>query len=159
MSQIAETTWSYDESIARVRPMVVHWKAVTAALLEELHEARRHLSKQGARRDLGANASKLRTWNEYCVDVGLNRSTVNRWLKRFDPQTKRIQDTKPKQIAAPKEPEPLEYDITATHQIGESLRRRASFRLLVLRALLYAVSVIWRSIPRTTTVRLRLTDR
>ena len=158
MNEISKPAWSYDDSVERVRPMVLRWKAITAELLRELYEARQQLSKQGVRRDLDANASKLKTWNDYCVDVGLNRSTVNRWLKRFDVSTNKIQE-KPKRLAAPSQPEPpkpLEYDIEATHQIGKALHKRATFRLLVMRLLLHALAYIWRTMPRETTVMLRL---
>lgn len=37
--------------------------------------------------NLGANAPKLPTWQQYCKEIGADKSTVNRWLTRwFGPQ-------------------------------------------------------------------------
>lgn len=84
--------WDYAESVARVSPMVAKWGALTVELLHELCQARAALSSPGARSDLGANASRLKTWGRYCLDVGLTRSTVNRWLLRYDDDTRTVKE-------------------------------------------------------------------
>ncbi|MFC1965718.1 hypothetical protein ACFLWI_02055 [Chloroflexota bacterium] len=60
--------------------LVYKWKNVTEDIIDELRIARQMLSAQGKRTDLDANAPKLPTWADYCEDIGVTKSTVNRWL-------------------------------------------------------------------------------
>ena len=87
--------WNYDESVKKMKVLVYKWKNMTVEMLDELWIANNNLSNQGARTDLGANASKL--WKTYCEDIGINKSTANRWLVYYDHETKQILDKK-KQI-------------------------------------------------------------
>lgn len=85
-----------------MRPLVARWKSVTVEMLSELHRAREALSSQGARNDLVANATK--SWTGYVADIGLDRSTVHRWLSRFNPETGEILDKPAKSLPAPGSP-------------------------------------------------------
>lgn len=77
----------YQKSVKRVSGLIYKWKNVTEELANELHIAREILSKEGRPWPsvTGANAP-VKTWNQYCEDIGCNKSTVNRWLNRFFPQ-------------------------------------------------------------------------
>lgn len=79
--------WVYAASVARVRPMVVKWGTLTVELLHELCQARAALSSR-YHRD-GANAP---SWADYCGEVGLLKSTVNRWLQRYDDETRTVKE-------------------------------------------------------------------
>ena len=79
--------WDYDVSVKSVKAKVYKAKNLTGELLCELWTAREMLSAQGRRTDLGTNVPKLRTWNDYCQDIGSTKRTANRWLK---PMTKQL---------------------------------------------------------------------
>ena len=83
--------WSYETSVDRVRTLTMRWRDVTVELLQELWVAREMLRNQGARTDL-TSSQMLRSWAQYCEDTGLERMTVHRWLKRYDPVTRAIRD-------------------------------------------------------------------
>lgn len=80
--KVIPNDWDYCVSVKKVRQVIYKWGDITLDLANELWIAREILSAQGARTDLGANASKL-TWGGYCKDIGNNKSTVNRWLARW----------------------------------------------------------------------------
>ena len=161
MSDVAQQVWNYDQAVERVKAKVYKWKKMTADLLQELHTARQQLSKTGVYYREGGTDGSPKTWAGFCADIGLSKRTVNRWLAKFDPDTKQIKrETKPKQLGAsppsPVDAKPKEYDIQAPQQIGETLRRKATFRLLVMRLLLHALAFVWRSMPRESAVMLKL---
>lgn len=89
--------WDYAASVQKMRPLVVRWKTLTSEMLEELHQAREALSKQGARTDLDPNGSK--SWIGYLRDIGLAKETARRWLGFYDPVEK-------KKIEPPPKPQP-----------------------------------------------------
>ena len=70
--------WDYDGSVSRVRGFVYKAKNLTKDIWGELWIAREILSKEG-RPKTDANAP-VKTWNDYCQDIGVNKSTANRWL-------------------------------------------------------------------------------
>lgn len=76
--------WNYEESVAKVLQLVYKWKNLTIELATELYIARKALSKEGRPwpKITGAFAP-VKTWTNYCQEIGVDKSTVNRWLKRF----------------------------------------------------------------------------
>jgi hypothetical protein len=82
--------WDYEQSIARVKPMVINWRNLTVELVEELYKARSELSSQGRRSDIMTNVTK--SWNEYLNEVGLEYRTVHRWLERYEPEERRLME-------------------------------------------------------------------
>lgn len=67
--------------------MVARWKDMTAEMLTELALAREALSCSPSeavqtRYLRGANAPR-KTWSAYCRDIGISKSTVNRWLALY----------------------------------------------------------------------------
>lgn len=74
-------SWDHEDSINRLQPMVYRWKNLTVDVVNELYIAREKLSSRFYRD--GANAP---SWNQYCRDIGIDKSTANRWLNQFYPQ-------------------------------------------------------------------------
>jgi hypothetical protein len=85
-------TWDYAASVERVRPMVVSWRTLTVELVDELYRAREELSNPRARTDLDCVPNGTQTWARYLDDVGLARTTVHRWLERYEPTEHRIME-------------------------------------------------------------------
>lgn len=87
--------WNYEDSIAKVKPMIYKWKNLTFEILQELYIAREKLSQVGNPNfTIGANAPIGKTWNQYCQEIGIAKSTANRWLNSFcgDKKTKLIEE-------------------------------------------------------------------
>ena len=59
--------------------MVYKWKNITLELAKELWIAREKLAPR-ERTATGAFAPVDKTWNQYCIDIGSTKSTVNCWL-------------------------------------------------------------------------------
>lgn len=76
--QIPEN-WDYDESVSKVKGFVHKAKNLTQGILGELWIAREMLSREGRPQKTDANASVF-TWFSYCEEIGINKSTANRWL-------------------------------------------------------------------------------
>jgi len=74
--------WDYGKSVEKVRGLILRFNTVSAELLGELWVAREQLSKHGPRAQFVANATN--TWTGYLHDVGLDRSTIHRWLEQYD---------------------------------------------------------------------------
>lgn len=80
------TNWNYEKSVKKVKQVVYKWKNITAELAKELWIAREMLSipPEEAAKKHGTNVPRY-SWDRYCVDVGTERRTVNRWIERFFP--------------------------------------------------------------------------
>jgi len=77
--------WDYKESVSTVKGIVFKAKNLTEDILRELFIARKKLScssSEAAKIMHGANAP--RTWSIYCEEIGINKSTANRWLQVFE---------------------------------------------------------------------------
>ncbi len=89
--------WSYEESVARVKPLVYTWKNLTLEIAAELWVAREILSTRAWNKGIsdGTNVPS-QTWAKYCESIGLEKRTANRWLATiFGPQ-------KPPKLRPPK---------------------------------------------------------
>lgn len=76
--------WDYDVSVNSQnerRDIITKWYQVTVDFLNELYIAREKLSSQGARTDLTSTQMR-QSWPQYCEDIGLTKSTANRWIKK-----------------------------------------------------------------------------
>jgi hypothetical protein len=100
--------WNYDESVAKTQAAVVNWQNISAEILHELWVAREKLSQ------VGRPTGNTKTWADYCKDVGLSKSTVNRWLERFDAETQSIKPPKEEEV-----PEPDEGDFSFPEEVDD----------------------------------------
>ena len=121
--------WDYDASVARVRPMVVRWGTLTVELLHELCQARAALSSR-YHRD-GASAP---SWADYCDEIGLLKSTVNRWLQRYDDDTRTVKELpEPEPVREPdrkpQEPEAPQESVVDTEPLEEPAARKGRTKL------------------------------
>jgi len=76
--------WDYRISVEKVKGNIYKWKNITTEMLDELLIARGVLSKEGnpdfqAKTPTGTNVP-VRTWEQYCQDIGSEKRTVNRWI-------------------------------------------------------------------------------
>lgn len=74
--------WNYKNSVKKVKSVVYKWGKLTEELAQELWIAREKLSI-GHRPITISGANAPLTWNDYCEDIGKDKSTVNRWLARW----------------------------------------------------------------------------
>ena len=54
-------------------------------LVEELYRAREALNSRGSNLSNVPNGTNG-TWSEYLNEIGLARTTVHRWLERYEPK-------------------------------------------------------------------------
>jgi len=76
--------WNYEDSVVKVQQLIYKWTMLTIELATELHIAREALSKEG--RPWGkitGDNSPVKTWADYCREIGLKKNTVNIWLARI----------------------------------------------------------------------------
>ena len=82
--------WDYKTSVNKLQQFIYKWKNITQEIANELWIARENLSEIGNPTGAnqygnGANAS-IPTWSDYCEEIGVNKSTANRWLTRWFPK-------------------------------------------------------------------------
>ena len=76
LPDLEQVEWNYDQSVQKMRQLVVKWKSLSLELLRELYLARMNLSDRVSRNQIG--------WGQYLNDVGLTSSTAHRWLDKYD---------------------------------------------------------------------------
>ena len=94
------STWNYEDSVQQVKANVYRWGKLQVEILGELWTAREKLSQTG--RPQSGTLVPLKTWADYCEDIGLSKRTANRWLANYDAERKQIREPEPLQIEAPK---------------------------------------------------------
>ena len=100
-TELITKKWNYDESVKMIAPKIMKLKTLTIEIYAELWLARKQLSNPGARNDLTLNKS-IQGWNQYCLDIGVQRQTVNNWLERYDAKNRKLIDIpKPKKETKP----------------------------------------------------------
>jgi len=80
--------WNYSESVGKVTGFIYKWKHLTQEILNELWIAREMLSQPGRPwpEEINGTLVPVKTWTDYCNEIGSQRQTVNRWLRQaFDP--------------------------------------------------------------------------
>lgn len=87
--------WDYYESVNKVKGLIFKWKNLTEELFGEFWKAREKLSAQGLRN----KSSEVRTWSDYCKDIGYSRQVVNRWLSQWELRKKIKELSPPKGIS------------------------------------------------------------
>ena len=81
--------WSYDESVAGIKNVILNWKNLTVDLATNLWIARemlRKTAKTQPRSTEGIFIPTGKNWSSYCQEIGSDRHTINNWLKRFFPE-------------------------------------------------------------------------
>ena len=113
LPDLENVEWNYDQSVKKMRQLVVSWKTLSLELLRELYLARMILSNPGRRSDLNLSTNVERlTWTQYLNDVGLNHETVRRWLSKYDFDRHELVSVEP--IRLPKEIE-IDDVLPTTH--------------------------------------------
>lgn len=78
--------WDFETSVAKIKPKVENWKALTVEIAEELYIAREYLNGQiGQRKDPTAADYIQFTWSDYCDAIGVSKRTASSWLSAFVP--------------------------------------------------------------------------
>jgi len=95
--------WGYEKSVKKVKQMVYRWKRITVEILHELWVAHKMLAKEGRPKKTVANATVSKTWNNYCEDCGIDRSTVWRWLNLYDEKGMKLIELKKEKDEVKKE--------------------------------------------------------
>lgn len=73
--------WDYDKSTKQVGGLIYKWKNLTAEIAVELYVARDLLSKEGRPwPKITGDKSPVKTWANYCQDIGIKKNTANGWL-------------------------------------------------------------------------------
>ena len=76
LPDLEQVEWNYDQSVQKMRKLVVNWRNLSLELLRELCLARMNLSDRASRDQIG--------WMQYLLDVGITRTTAHRWLSKYD---------------------------------------------------------------------------
>lgn len=105
------TDWDYEKAVALARPIAEDWKKRTVEMARILYVANQNLSWPGFRSDakskvslptsgniaLGCKADlsttcqvagsveKPKTWEDFCIEIGLPLRTAKDWLACYDP--------------------------------------------------------------------------
>lgn len=82
--EVAVASWNWDAAVERARPLVARWTQANIELYRELYIAREVLSRRGGayRRIEGV---PVKTWQDFCVEIGYTRQAVNARLRNFVP--------------------------------------------------------------------------
>jgi DNA modification methylase len=85
-------SWDYDTSVEKTKTFFYKWRNLHHSTLEELWIAREKLSvsPQEARLVSRNESSMIRTWSDYCEEIGTSRQVVNRWLKEYFMQPEKV---------------------------------------------------------------------
>lgn len=76
-------TWDYDSAVEKAKPLVIRWANASIELYRELYIAREALSRRGG--DRKREGQYLKTWGDFCEDIGYTRQAINAHLKNFVP--------------------------------------------------------------------------
>ena len=65
LPDLENVEWNYDQSVKKMRQLVVSWKTLSLELLRELYLTRMNLSNPGRRSDLNLSTNVERlTWSQ-----------------------------------------------------------------------------------------------
>lgn len=83
--EVAVASWDYDSAVERTRPLVLHWTRACIELYRELYLAREALSRKGSGYHRNEDGEPVKTWTDFCEEIGYTRRAVNARLKNFVP--------------------------------------------------------------------------
>lgn len=75
--------WDYEVSVGKVKHILYKWINITEELANELWVAREKLRDIRNPNKFSGTIVPLKTWTQYCIDIGSSKQAVNRWLKRI----------------------------------------------------------------------------
>lgn len=104
------TQWTYDSAVNQLKPLVSGWKKKTLEIVRLLYRANQELLNPGYRSDIkkmyrstvttsgqlsrgcedNSIQEKPQTWEQFCIDVGIEKRTANRWLALYDEKADRL---------------------------------------------------------------------
>jgi len=74
--------WNYDQSVEKVKRQIYKIRYMTKETVREIWIAHKKLSNQGARTDL-TSSKIIRSWENYCNDIGITKQTAYNWFEYF----------------------------------------------------------------------------
>ena len=83
--EVAVASWDYNSAVERTRPLVLRWTQSCIELYRELFLAREDLSRKGSGFRRNEDGEPVKTWNDFCQEIGYTRQAVNARLKNFVP--------------------------------------------------------------------------
>lgn len=86
--QVLET-WNYEKSVETTKALVSTFRKVSLDLVRELYIARQALEPRG-RTASGTFVPMVKSWEQYCNDIGLIKRTADRWLALYIPEEDRL---------------------------------------------------------------------
>lgn len=89
MNTLQTNNWNYEESVNKIKPIVLKWKTLTLEIIKEIWIAKGKLINQGFRSDL-TSSNNGRSWETYCKDIGISKQTGYNWLERYYPEENRL---------------------------------------------------------------------
>lgn len=81
--------WNYQKSVEKVKAINYHWRTLTEEVFIELSIARGMLAIRTGRPKVETNVPTY-SWDGYCDDIGVEKRTVNRWLKAHEEGRKQV---------------------------------------------------------------------
>ena len=103
MNKDLAKTWNYEDAVSELKPMITSWNKKTLEIVRLLYKANQELASQGLRTDKMAvssensqtstqlrRSSTPQTWEQFCNEIGLLKSTANRWLALYDADEDRL---------------------------------------------------------------------
>lgn len=81
--------WNYDKSVETSKTLVSAYKKVSLDLVRELFYAKQALEPQG-RSAVGTFVPTVKSWENYCEEIGLVKRTADRWLALYIPSEDRL---------------------------------------------------------------------
>lgn len=106
MNKDLSKTWNYEDAVSELKPMITSWNKKTLEIVRLLYKANQELSHSGQRTDLenmyrstvttsaqlrrGSEETKPKNWEQFCNEIGILKSTANRWLALYDADEDRL---------------------------------------------------------------------
>ncbi|MBQ3729678.1 MAG: hypothetical protein II903_09275 [Spirochaetales bacterium] len=81
--------WNYEKSVETTKALVSTFRKVSLDLARELYIARQALEPRG-RTASGTFVPMVKSWEQYCNDIGLIKRTADRWLALYIPEEDRL---------------------------------------------------------------------
>lgn len=81
--------WNYEKSVENAKGLVSAFRKVSLDLVRELFYAKKALEPQ-SRSAVGTFVPTVKSWENYCNEIGLVKRTADRWLAFYIPEEDRL---------------------------------------------------------------------